>query len=120
MGDRVMNSRALPPQADAGDAVLSAMINRLIEAYDPERIYLFGSTARGDAGPDSDYDLLLIVPDDAAPGRRRSRLAYEALWPVGRAGDIIVMTRRQFESRTRVYASLAATINDEGRVLYDR
>ena len=55
------------------DPRLAEVVRRLVEAYEPERVYLFGSHARGDAGPDSDYDLLLVVPDDAAPDRRRSR-----------------------------------------------
>ena len=58
----------------AGDPVLAEVVRRLLEAYRPELIYLFGSVARGEAGPDSDYDLLLVVPDDAPPERRRSRL----------------------------------------------
>ena len=41
----------------AGNAVLTDLVRRLVEAYHPERIYLFGSKARGDAGPDSDFDL---------------------------------------------------------------
>lgn len=47
------------------DPVLAEIVRRLVEAYQPERIYLFGSVARGDAGPNSDYDLLVVVPDDA-------------------------------------------------------
>jgi predicted nucleotidyltransferase len=43
------------------DALVRA-IGRIVEAMQPEAIYLFGSHARGDAGPDSDYDLLVIVP----------------------------------------------------------
>jgi len=39
------------------------VVRRLVEAYQPERIYLFGSIARGDGAPDSDYDLLIIVPN---------------------------------------------------------
>jgi predicted nucleotidyltransferase len=58
---------------------LSELPCRLVAAYDPERVYLFGSVARGEAGPDSDYDLMIIVPDDAPTKRRRSRLAYQAL-----------------------------------------
>ena len=41
------------------------MVECLVEAFHPERIYLFGSFARGDTTPDSDYDLLLVVPDSA-------------------------------------------------------
>jgi predicted nucleotidyltransferase len=61
------------------DNDLNEILRRLVAAYQPERIYLFGSAARGEARPDSDYDLLVVVPDDAPPERRRSRLAYEVL-----------------------------------------
>ena len=52
------------------DPILAEMVQRLIEALRPERIYLFGSTARGEAGPDSDYDLLVVVPAATGPGYR--------------------------------------------------
>jgi predicted nucleotidyltransferase len=77
-----------PPTAN--DPVLDEVVRRLVEAYQPGRVYLFGSVARGDAGPDSDYDILVIVPDDVPPERRRSRLAYEVLWGTGVAADVLV------------------------------
>ncbi len=49
----------------AGDPNLADVVRRLVNAYRPERFYPFGSVARGDAGPDSDYDILVVVPDDA-------------------------------------------------------
>lgn len=64
----------------AQDPVLAEIVRRLVEAYRPERIYLFGSRARGQVSPDSDYDLLIVVPDDAAPDRRDGGLAYRVLW----------------------------------------
>src|ERR1039457_401770 len=94
----------------AGDAVLAEVVRRLLEAYLPERIYLFGSVARGEAGPDSDYDLLLVVPDDAPPERRRSRLAYEVLRGTGAAADVLVCTRSYFEKRRWLQASLPGTV----------
>lgn len=100
------------------DPVLAEIVRRLVAAYEPERIYLFGSKARGDAGPDSDYDLMVVVPDDAPPVRRRSRLAYEALRGTGRAADVLVCTRSSFDSRLHVRASLPATIVSEGRLLH--
>ena len=45
------------PVGDEEDVRLAEIVRRLAEAYQPERIYLFGSKARGDEGPDSDYDL---------------------------------------------------------------
>lgn len=98
--------------------MLAEIVRRLIEAYRPERIYLFGSKARGDAGPDSDYDLMLIVEDDAPPQRRRSRLAYEVLRGTGTAADVLVCTRSWFDARLHLRASFPSTIVREGRLLH--
>lgn len=100
------------------DPVLAELVRRLVAAYEPERIYLFGSKARGDADADSDYDLLLVVPDDAPPERLRGRLAYEVLWGSGAAADVVVWTRTAFDRRARVPASLPATVLREGRLLH--
>jgi len=100
------------------DARLEDIVSRLVAAYHPERVYLFGSHARGDVGPDSDYDLLVIVPDDAPLERRRSRLAYEALRGTGLAVDVIVWTREYFERRRKVRASLPAIVEREGKLLH--
>ena len=78
------------------DPVLDEIVRWLVAAYQSERIYLFGSKARGEAGPDSDYDLLVVVPDDAPPERKRSKLAYQALWGTGTAADALVCTRSYF------------------------
>jgi uncharacterized protein len=102
----------------ASDAVLAEVVRRLVEAYRPEQIYLFGSVARGDAGPDSDYDLLVVVPDDAPPERRRSRLAYEVLRGTGTAADVLVCTRSYFEQRRSLKASLPGTVLREGVALH--
>ena len=104
------------PAAD--DPVLAEAVRRLVEAYRPERVYLFGSVARSDAGPDSDYDLLVVVPDDAPQERRRSRLAYEALRGTGTAADVLVCTSSYFEDRRSLEASLPGTILCEGRLLH--
>lgn len=114
-----------PAQAQGGipfpaDSRLDEIVRRLVAAYEPERIYLFGSAARGDIGPDSDYDLLVVVPDDASPERQRSRLAYERLRGTGVAADVLVWTRSAFESRLHLRASLPATVVDEGAVVYER
>ena len=105
-----------PPSAH--DPLLAEVVRRLVEAYQPERIYLFGSVARGDAGPDSDYDLMVIVPDDAPPERLRGRLAYQVLRGTGTAADVVVWPRSGFERRARVVASLPATVSREGGLIY--
>ncbi len=96
---------------------LAELLRRLVPAYQPERVYLFGSRARGEAGPDSDYDLLLVVPDDAPPERRRARLAYQVLRGTGVAADVLVWTKRAFDERLGVITSLPATVAREGRLV---
>ncbi len=100
------------------EPALAEVVRRLIQAYQPERIYLFGSAARGDAGPDSDYDLLVVVPDDAPLQRRGGRLAYEVLWGVGVAADVVAWSRSAFDRRSRVPSSLPATVLREGKLLH--
>lgn len=101
------------------DPALAEVVRRLKEAYEPLAIYLFGSRARGEAGPDSDYDLMVVVPDDAPPNRRRSHLAYECLWETGLAADVLVWTRGAFFSKVHLKASLPGTILREGHLLYE-
>jgi predicted nucleotidyltransferase len=108
----------LPHLTEEDVRALACIVERLAEAYEPDRIYLFGSKARGDYGPDSDFDLLVIVPDNAPENRKRSRLAYERLWGTGTAADVLVWTRGRFESRAHLRASLPGTILREGRLLY--
>ena len=100
------------------DPVLAEIVRRLVDAYRPLRVYLFGSKARGESGADSDYDLLLVVADDAPAERRRSRLAYEVLRGTGTAADVLVCTHSYFEPRRSLRASLPGTVLREGRLLH--
>jgi len=102
----------------AGDPALAEIIRRLVNAYRPLRVYLFGSKARREAGVDSDYDLLLVVPDGAPPERRSSRLAYQTLRGTGVAVDVLVCTQRYFEQRLHLRASLPATVVREGVLVH--
>jgi uncharacterized protein len=100
------------------DQRLAEAVRRLRDAYAPERIYLFGSKARGDDGPDSDYDLLVVVPDSVAPEARASKIGYRALRGTGIAADVVVCTHGYFEARIHLQASLPGIVLREGRVLH--
>jgi predicted nucleotidyltransferase len=123
---------ALPPM-DCGDGMclrdmgadqtlddvrLAEAVRRLRDAYAPERIYLFGFRARGDAGRDSDYDLLIVVSDDTTPEARGSRLGHQALRGTGIAADVVVCTHDYFEARVHLRASLPGIVAREGRLLH--
>jgi len=100
------------------DPVLDEIVRRVVDALHPERVYLFGSRARGEAGPDSDYDLMVVVARADEPGYRLSQKAHSLLWDLGAAADILVWTREAFNSRLHLKASLPSTILDEGVLLH--
>ena len=97
---------------------LARVVERLTEAFQPERIYVFGSQARGEATPDSDIDLLIVVAQADEPAHRLAQAAYRMATPHSLALDLLVMPLDEFERRSRALASLPATVLREGRVLY--
>lgn len=100
------------------DPVLDEIVRRLVDAFHPDRIYLFGSRARGDSGPDSDYDHLVVVSASSDPPYRRAQTAQDVLWGVWVAADVLVLTKAEFEARRSLRTSLPATVLAEGKVLH--
>jgi predicted nucleotidyltransferase len=100
------------------DPILTEIVSRLVAAFNPEAIYLYGSRARGEAREDSDYDLLMVVSASSLPRYRRDQAAFRALCGLGVPKEIIVLTRDEFEAKRTVICSLAATVSREGMLLY--
>src|SRR4030095_10695802 len=111
---KVQSPTLAPPSAD--DPILAGVVRRLQQLYQPEKIYLFGSTARGESGPDSDYDLMVVVPDSTPVSFRDSGRAYKAIWRLGVATDVLFWTHSDFEDRLQLKASLPSTIGREGKL----
>jgi predicted nucleotidyltransferase len=95
------------------------LLNRVLREWDPERIELFGSRARGDAKPDSDWDILVVVPE-------ASLVATDPLVPwrlrrdSGVRADIIVYSSLEFEAERDVPNTLAFEAASAGVPLYER
>jgi uncharacterized protein len=102
----------------SADPILAEMVRRLIDAYGPDRIYLFGSRAREDASGDSDYDLMVVVQSSDLAFTARCQQAYLLLCGLQAAKDVIVLTREEFNRKRNVVASLPATVLREGKLLY--
>ena len=94
------------------------MVRRLVEELHPQRVYLFGSRARGDAHEDSDYDVLLLVHERTGEGTEMESRAYGALWGVHWPVDVVILTEDYYDWMLGAAASLSSTVKREGRLLY--
>ena len=100
--------------------IIEEMTRRLVDYCHPVRIYLFGSEARGDAGPDSDLDFMVVLPDDTPDDVMRSSGGYKSLSGLGIPKDVIPWRQSDFEGRAAyVPTSLPATVVREGKLLYE-
>jgi predicted nucleotidyltransferase len=80
--------------------VLADLVQRIVETVHPLRVILFGSAAEGRMGPDSDLDVLVIVPNNVAPGEAEAAI-YRHLWGLRCPVDVIAVT----EETVRKYGS---------------
>jgi len=98
--------------------VLREAVKRLVEGFEPIRIILFGSQARGAADDRSDVDLLVICP---VAGRKRDLMVAmdRALNGLGIARDVVVLTPEEFERDRHIPGTVARPASLEGKVLYD-
>ncbi len=118
LGDRtrVRLLAGMSHQAAQSQATLDEIIRRVVDAAEPERIILFGSAARGELGPHSDIDLLVVKA-----GAHRRRLAgkiYQNLVGVGHAVDIVVVTPEDIEHYGDCPALIIAPALRDGREVY--
>jgi predicted nucleotidyltransferase len=101
------------------DTLLAEIIRRIVAVSDPQQIILFGSQARGDAGPDSDLDLLVIKDEVESPRAEAARI-YRALAGLSTPVDVVV-TRSDYVRRHRdIVGTVVRPALREGRVLYAR
>ncbi|MBI2440705.1 MAG: nucleotidyltransferase domain-containing protein [Lentisphaerae bacterium] len=105
---------------EEAETIIKEAVRRLCQSMATERIYLFGSRARGEADNNSDYDFLVVIHDSPLPRYKRAQQAYKSLWGLRVAKDVLVFTRKEFDEGLAVVSSLPATVAREGKLLYGR
>jgi predicted nucleotidyltransferase/biotin operon repressor len=111
--------RVVEPILEAEREMIPMVIKRFTDAAgeDLVRAVLFGSVARGDAGPFSDIDLLLVV-DDEAPAEeiddRVNQAVVDALAEFGRRCDVFVITDGEYGRRLSEGQGMWAAVREEG------
>jgi len=93
------------------------MVRRIVRQFHPQRVILFGSHARGEAGPDSDVDLLVIMPVEGSRREKAIEIGV-ALHDIRVPKDIIVTTPEDFEWRKETVGTIERPAAREGKVLY--
>ena len=97
--------------------ILEDIINRIVETVRPEKIILFGSAARGEMGPNSDVDLLIIRK--GGHSRKLVGQIYRRLHGVGAAVDAVMVSPADVERYKDSHALVIKPALAEGRVVYD-
>ena len=98
---------------------IQEMIRRIVGRFHPHRIYLFGSRARGDAGPESDVDLLVVMPIVGTKRSQRIEIRM-ALHDVRIPKDIAVVTPEEYARYHKIPGTLPRIAEMEGKLLYER
>jgi uncharacterized protein len=96
---------------------LKKQITCIFKPFDPEKIILFGSHARGDDDEESDIDLIVVYRTNKGFLDRLKEL-YVA-WNIPKAVDILAYTPEEFDRMTKENLFLQDTMK-EGDVLYER
>lgn len=105
----------------AATAVPPGVIERIIEVLDPDEVWLFGSRARQTHGPDSDWDLLAILPDTAPDHQLDLAAVWGDLRELRRMRvQVIPVRRSSFEQDRHTPGELAEAVAREGHVVYGR
>ena len=93
------------------------LVNRIIRTTHPLRIVLFGSAAQGKMGPDSDVDVMVVMPD-GTHCLDTARSLYKQLFGFGLPVDILVATPRMLEQHKDNIGLIYRTVLAEGKEVY--
>lgn len=96
------------------------IIDDIVEGFDPVQVILFGSVARGDDGPDSDIDLLVVLPRIDSKERMNTVVEIRRRVRHGVPKDIFVTDPVEIEQRKDVVGSFHYWPLREGKVMYER
>lgn len=115
----------MPPMPDTAaeivvttdDPVVARVVRRVVEEVRPIRVVLFGSRATGTARPDSDVDLLVVMPDGTDRRAVLDRL-YRGLWDVGVPVDYLASTPSALDLSQHRPGLIYGTVLQTGHDVY--
>lgn len=99
---------------------LRPLLTRIRDKYHPLQIWLFGSRARGDARPGSDWDLFVVVPDDVADAECHPLTIWQLQRNSGVHADVIACRASEVRADWDTVNTISYVVAHEGRLLYQR
>jgi hypothetical protein len=100
--------------------VPAELLDPVVACFRPRRVILFGSRARGDATPDSDIDLLVVVDDDTPREKVTLKAGFESRRGYHEAADVIPVREETFRRNSRIAGTLSRAATLDGVVVYER
>ncbi len=97
--------------------VIESLVQKIVEAVHPLKIILFGSYARNNANPESDIDVLVVMPE-GAHCRQTAQLLYRRITGLGAPFDILVTTPDALEKHKDNIGLIYRTVLKEGKEIY--
>ena len=97
--------------------VIESLVQKIVEAVHPLKIILFGSYSRDKVNPESDIDVLVVMPE-GVHCRRTAQLLYRQIRGLGVPFDILVATPRVLEKHKDNICLIYRTVLKEGREIY--
>ena len=113
-------ARAAAARPEGAPSELSELMRRILSFYDPVRVWLFGSRARGEARATSDWDLMVVVDDPTPEAVLDLDVAWRLQHGSGVYADIVVCRESDFESDVRRPNTIAFDAGREGVLLHAR
>ncbi len=101
-------------------APLRTVLDRLVAAFHPEEVWLFGSRAEGRARPGSDWDLLVVLRDGVEPHLLDPVAAWQVVRGLGVPVDVVPCTRSEFDEERLEIDSLPRAAHTPGGRIYVR
>jgi predicted nucleotidyltransferase len=105
-----MSATLVPPE----------LLDSVVAHFRPQRVIVFGSVARGEAGPDSDLDLLVVDDDDAPKEAFSAQSVYQARRDYHHAVDILPCRASSLKARAQAKGSFADIVLREGVTVYEQ
>lgn len=110
---------ATPPSWAVTPEKVDGAVSRIVRRWQPERVIIFGSYARGQADANSDLDVLVVMRGPVASPRKDSIRIREDLGDISMPMDILVVSRKRLEALERVPGLIYRDAVREGKVVYD-